>query len=155
MNLRNEQVPLICKVDGTKVEEFFEKEAVAAKYNAAVESAEFKECLEKTLKAFAESIEEFEGKVSDTGRLKDIISEENIMDNVRGNVMLNAISRAAEGIIFDGKEPETAVAEIITPDFAIQILEELKEILAKECASVLVAQKLGDALFKGFEDLFS
>lgn len=155
MNLRNEQVPLMCKVDGTKVEEFFEKKNVAAKYNEAVESARFKERLAETLENFAEAVKKIQEDKGENKRLESITSKENVMDNVRINVMVNAISLAAEAIIFDGKDSETAVAEIITPDFVFEILDGVSNVIAEECASVVVAQTFSDALIKGFEELLS
>lgn len=155
MNLRNEQLPLMFKVNENKVEEFFQKENVAAKYNEALESARFKERLAEILENFAQAVKKIQEDKGENKRLESITSEENVMDSVRINVMINAISLAAEAIIFDGKDSETAVTEIITPDFVLEILDGVSDVIAKECASVVVAQTFSDALIKGFEELLS
>ena len=74
MNLRNEQVPLMCMVDGAKVEDLFGKESVTASYNAAVQSEEFKEALQETLKSLDEAVEELQKKFDERDLFKEIIS---------------------------------------------------------------------------------
>ena len=153
MNLRNEQVPLMCMVDGAKVEDLFGKESVTASYNAAVESEEFKEALQETLKSLAEAAEKLQKKFDESDLFKEIISEEHVMENVRANVMINAISQTAESIIFDGKATEEVVAEIITPSFAAEILEGVQHAVMEECAKHTLSLTMSNALLKGFEDL--
>ena len=155
MNLRNEQVPLMCMVDGAKVEDLFEKESVTASYNAAVQSEEFKEALQETLKSLDEAVEELQKKFDERDLFKEIISEEHVMENVRANVIINAISQTAESIIFDGKDTEEVVAEIITPSFAAEILEGVHPAVMEECAKHALRLTMSNALLKGFEDLFN
>lgn len=155
MNLRNEQVPLMCMVDGAKVEDLFGKESVTASYNAAVQSEEFKEALQETLKSLDEAVEELQKKFDERDLFKEIISEEHVMENVRANVMINAISQTAESIIFDGKDTEEVVAEIITPSFAAEILEGVQHAVMEECAKHALRLTMSNALLKGFEDLFN
>lgn len=155
MNLRNEQVPLMCMVDGTKVEDLFGKESVTASYNAAVQSEEFKEALQETLKSLDEAVEELQKKFDERDLFKEIISEEHVMENVRANVIINAISQTAESIIFDGKDTEEVVAEIITPSFAAEILEGVQHAVMEECAKHALRLTMSNALLKGFEDLFN
>lgn len=155
MNLRNEQVPLMCMVDGAKVEDLFEKESVTASYNAAVQSEEFKEALQETLKSLDEAVEELQKKFDERDLFKEIISEEHVMENVRANVIINAISQTAESIIFDGKDTEEVVAEIITPSFAAEILEGVQHAVMEECAKHALRLTMSNALLKGFEDLFN
>ena len=155
MNLRNEQVPLMCMVDGAKVEDLFGKESVTASYNAAVESEEFKEALQETLKSLDEAVEELQKKFDERDLFKEIISEEHVMENVRANVIINAISQTAESIIFDGKDTEEVVAEIITPSFAAEILEGVQHAVMEECAKHALRLTMSNALLKGFEDLFN
>lgn len=155
MNLRNEQVPLMCMVDGAKVEDLFGKESVTASYNAAVQSEEFKEALQETLKSLDEAVEELQKKFDERDLFKEIISEEHVMENVRANVIINAISQTAESIIFDGKDTEEVVAEIITPSFAAEILEGVQHAVMEECAKHALRLTMSNALLKGFEDLFN
>lgn len=155
MNLRNEQVPLMCMVDGAKVEDLFGKESVTASYNAAVQSEEFKEALQETLKSLDEAVEELQKKFDERDLFKEIISEEHVMENVRANVIINAISQTAESIIFDGKDTEEVVAEIITPSFAAEILEGVQHAVMEECAKHALRLTMSNALLKGFKDLFN
>lgn len=155
MNLRNEQVPLMCMVDGARVEDLFGKESVTASYNAAVQSEEFKEALQETLKSLDEAVEELQKKFDERDLFKEIISEEHVMENVRANVIINAISQTAESIIFDGKDTEEVVAEIITPSFAAEILEGVQHAVMEECAKHALRLTMSNALLKGFEDLFN
>ena len=145
----------MCMVDGAKVEDLFGKESVTASYNAAVESEEFKEALQKTLKSLAEAAEKLQKKFDESDLFKEIISEEHVMENVRANVIINAISQTAESIIFDGKDTEEVVAEIITPSFAAEILEGVQHAVMEECAKHALRLTMSNALLKGFEDLFN
>lgn len=77
------------------------------------------------------------------------------MENVRANVIINAISQTAESIIFDGKDTEEVVAEIITPSFAAEILEGVQHAVMEECAKHALRLTMSNALLKGFEDLFN
>lgn len=155
MNLRNEQVPLMCMVDGTKVEDLFKKEVVATSYNAALESAEFKEALKTTLEDLKETVKELQEMVGQSEHFKELISEESVLDNVRANVISNAISQAAEAIIFDGKNPETAVSEIITPSFVVELLKGLAHVIRGNCERHAFNMTISNAVLEGFEELFS
>lgn len=155
MNLRKENLPVVCQMSEEKLEAFFAKGEVAAKLQKVEESVEFKKELERVMKNLAEFAEELEEEMGDGETIKEIVSQESVMQHVRMNVMINSVGIAAESIILDGAPAAEAVEKVITADFVIQILHGMAEVIEDKLPGIMVAKHIGNAIFKELEDLFS
>ena len=156
MSLQIERVPLICLADAAKIEEFFNREPIATKYVETMESSEVKKRIEEVFKNLAQQIKVVQEEMGKNKLREYIISKENFIQDIRQNVMYNAISQASEGIIFDGRNPETAVAGIITSDLVLQILDKFEEAILEEVIkAIIAAQGFEDFIIRDVGDLLS
>lgn len=134
MNLQEAMVELRCITNFGKIEEFFKREAVAAQYAKVTASDEFKKELEEATKRIAELVEDL---ADDT--IREVTSRQSILENVRANIMGNAIGNAMEQIALEGVPAEEAVIEVITVDFAIEIIHICSKDLRDKIESVMMA----------------
>ncbi len=152
MNLREARVELKHTVNFGKIEDFFKREAVAAQYAKVTASDEFKKELEEATKRIAKLVEDL---AKEDDRIREVTSRQSILENVRVNIMTNAISNAMEQIALEGVPAEEAIIKIITVDFAIEIIHFFSSCLTEKIESIMIANFFESLMSNPSETLLS
>ena len=147
MNLREMSLPLSCKVNGEKFEALFQQEVIAARYKVVTESEEYKSVKENVIDALEEL-----GRSLCAGRgadkiIRHIASRETFEENLKFNVMSNAVNMAIEAIVFDGENTEQAIANVLTEEFMGMMLYEVGSMLGMQAERVFLASLEPQELF--------
>ena len=134
MDLRKELLPIVTMVEEGKIEEFFKRKLVAAKYDEVMHSKKVKGALndffneiEKNVKVVKQGMSE-----KDIRQLENATSTEVLMSSIRLTIMTNSIGIATRRIIFEGAPIENAVADVITDSLVLEILNAFSERIIEE-----------------------
>lgn len=148
MNLRKKSAVQYYSIDEVKLETLFKKENVATRYDKVMGEEKVKKELRVFFSKIEEAVKELIEEIGSDDEIREVTSPTFLSEYVKLNVQANVVGRATEKIVFDGVPTEKAVIDIITVDFMVEILQEMREYVIEDIQTFALERMLGKVLKK-------
>lgn len=151
MNLREGSLLLVSSISRDKVEELFKKNSIAVKYSKIIESQEFKKELEGVVEKLRRRANKLTAKYPSNRDIKKSIEEmtspDLIMENLKLNSLVEAISTDIEKVIFDRQPVGELVETNITLELVVRVLYMLEYAIGQEIEKDLNTRHTNQVFF--------
>ena len=155
MDLRVKELPLIGRVDVEEIERFLRKESISARYKQITENEDFKKAMDSAIETLEDKAKKYE--LSRKQRRERASLNSNVdkafnqLDNeikealdvkafkyaVHINIVLNALSKVLEDIVFREKRTEILVALAMTPELGIMVINGVMKAIDETILDIL------------------
>lgn len=168
MDLRVKELPLIGRVDVEEIERFLRKESISARYKQITENEDFKKAMDSAIETLEDKAKKYE-LLRKQRRERDSLNSNvdkafNQLDNeikealdvkafeyaVHINIVLNALSKVLEDIVFREKRTEILVALAMTPELGIMVINGVMKAIDETILDILTENQLR-ILYEGLE----